>query len=208
MSKARIKMGFSGLSVSQFILRCNAIVEAIIAHPLVFVTPYPTILVLEAAITLLTVRESEMSNGGKATTLLRNQARVDLLERMRELSIYVASVAQGDIEIILKSKFDVVGQGEAVGQLPPPAVLKVTCDQVAIGELFASWSGVPPSTGFLLGISLMENGAPTTWVTVTPNRLNHKFQGLISGAQYAIRVATVSRAGTGAWGQYVLHRPQ
>jgi hypothetical protein len=194
--------------LANFIIRCNTIKEAILAHMLVFVTPNPTMIVLETAITNLTASQGRMDEGGPANTLLRDQDYVVLLNHMRTLGIYVENIAQGDMAIILLSKFEVVGQRSSVGVLPGPTVVRVKADGLNAGELYVSWNGVVNNTGYVIAISLMVDGAPSTWAEVKPKGTTHLFKNLQSGAQYAIRIATMSREGIGAWCDPRFHRPQ
>jgi len=208
MSRVRLKLGLSGLTIPNFIIRCNTIKEAILANLLVFVTPNPTMIVLETAITNLTASQGRMDEGGPANTLLRDQDYVVLLNYMRTLGIYVENIAQGDMAIILLSKFEVVGQRSSVGVLAGPTVVRVKADGLNAGELYVSWNGVVNNTGYVIAISLMVDGAPSTWADVKPKGTNHLFKNLQSGAQYAIRIATMSREGIGAWSDPRFHRPQ
>jgi hypothetical protein len=208
MSRVRLKLGLSGLTIANFLIRCNTIKEAIVANVMVFVTPNPTMIVLETAITNLTASQGRMDEGGPANTLLRDQDYLALLNHMRTLGIYVENIAQGDLDIILLSKFEVVGQPSSVGLLPGPSIVRVKGDSFNAGELYVSWQGVRNSTGYVVGISLMVDGAPSTWIDVKPKGTNHLFTGLQSGAQYAIRIATMSREGVGPWCDPRFHRPQ
>jgi hypothetical protein len=203
-----LSLGLSNLPVPGFIVKCNTIKEKLVEHNLVFVSPNPTILVLEAAIQDLTAKQGNMANGGPSTTILRNESKKVLYNHMRTLGIYVSNLAQGNIDIILLSGFGVVGQGSSIGVLSPPEIIKVRTDDYGIGELYVTWKGVDLSSGYTIEISLMVDGLPTTWASIKPKRTSHKFTGLVSGAQYAIRIATLSSAGVGAWSGLRFHRPQ
>ena len=202
-------MGFSGLSVSDFLIRCNTIRNAVKNNPAEFPAPDPTDAVLEASIGNLATRQEQVENiGGKDNTILRNEAKNALMDNMRTLAIYVSGVANGNTELILLSGFDIVGAKHPVGILPPPNGLKAKADGLNLGSIQASCKGVNGSTGYMMELSLMVDGVPELVKVEKAKRLGHLFTGLTSGAQYRIRACTLSSAGQGAWGGPVFHRPQ
>jgi len=209
VQKAKLKMALSGLSVPQFMVRCGAIVESVNVNVAVFATPNPPIADLEDSLSNLGDRQMAVENvGGKDNTVLRNEARAILFDQMRTLAIYVAGVANGSAEIILLSGFDIVGGKSSVGILTAPQKLKVICDGLNTGELRASWTGVNGSKGFMAQLSLVTNETGIVVKTVKAKGLRHLFTDLTGSAQYSLRIATLSSAGQGPWGNPVAHRPQ
>jgi hypothetical protein len=209
VKKSVLKMALSGLSVPNFIIRCSAINQAVSQNNDVFTSPTPTMEVLKASIVTLNERQMAVENaGGTDNTILRNQAQTIVFDHMRTLANYVSGVANGSAQIIFLSGFDIASSKGSVGLLPPPNKVKVICDGLNIGELQATWSGVNGSTGFMIELSLVTDSGLQLIASVKPKRLKHTFTGLISGALYSIKVATLSSAGQGSWSNPVLHRPQ
>jgi len=207
METYRLKMGLRGLNVSDLLIRCKKITSDMGKDASTFDAPVPTLDIVKATIGQLSVLQQQMGSGS-TNTKLRNECKDKLLRQMRQLADYVSLVAQGDAKIILRSGFDIIRESKAIGELPPPTGIFVTTDKLNLGELLVMWKGVPGNRGYVIGIALMENGQPGPWTTVVPKRLKHLFKGLISGAQYAIRIRTQSSAGEGTWSHTRHYRPQ
>lgn len=206
---ARLKMGLSGLSIPNFIIRCAAIRTAVENNAATFVTPDPALAVIGDAISLLSTRQGVVELGaGPDETILRNQAKDDLHNLMRTLATYVASVANGNADIILLSGFDIVSSPSSVGILQPPNTLKCVADGIGLGKLKFSWRGVEKSTGYIVSITPVVDGIMEKWETSTAKRLSNEFTNLVSGQLYALRVATLSSDGQGPWSNIITHRPQ
>ena len=206
---ARLKMGLSGLSVPNFIIRCAAIRTAVEENAATFVTPDPALTVIGDAIALLSNRQGVVELGaGPDETVLRNQAKTDLHNLMRTLATYVSSIANGSEDVILLSGFDVVNRPTSVGILQPPYKVMCVADEIGLGNLKLSWKGVDKSSGYMVGISPVEDGVMDKWENSTAKRLSNTFENLVSGQLYAMRVATLSSSGQGPWSNIITHRPQ
>jgi hypothetical protein len=206
----KLKMGLSGMSVSQYITRCNAIKSAIANNSAVFVTPDPDLMVLEAAIKLLTTRQEAVEQqSGKDATYLRDEAKTAVHRLMVQLATYVSGVANGNGDIILLSGFDIANSASAVGLLAPPSTIKTQVDGVGEGKIRIYWKGVDRSSGYMVSIAPIDDtGTIGAWKMDKAQRLSHTFENLISGQLYAMRVATISAKGQGTWSFVLTYRPQ
>ncbi len=210
MSTARLKMGFGGLSIPEFIIRCTAIKTAVEDNVATFATPEPPIATIDAAIQLLAERQQAVEQkSGPDATFLRNEAKTALHDLMRQLATYVSGVAIGNADIILLSGFDLVSNGSSVGLLPAPDTLKRQVDGQPDGAIRFSWKGVDRSSGYMASIAtVQDDGTIGEWSSNKATRLSHVFTGLDSGVLYALRVATLSSAGQGPWSMTTTYRPQ
>lgn len=206
---AKLKMGFSGLSIPNFTLRCVGIKDAIANNAATFATPEPALATIDAAINQLSARQTKVEMGsGPDETILRNEAKTELHNLMRTLATYVAGVANGNADTILLSGFDIVGSKSSVGLLAPPNTIKTQADGLDAGTIRQSWKGVDRSSGYMTSIAHVVDGVIGAWTSNKATRLSHSFTDLTSGNLYAMRVATLSAAGQGPWSITVTHRPQ
>lgn len=207
---AKLKMGLSGLSTPDYIIRCSAIRKAVEENATTFTTPEPSMATLAAAIELLAARQQAVAdNPSPDATYLRNAAKEALHPLMVQLATYVAGVANGNGEVILLSGFSITGGRSTVGLLPAPDTFRRQADGIGLGSIRISWNGVERSQGYMVGIAPIDDGGTIgVWTSSKPKRLSHTFESLVSGQLYAMRVATLSSEGQGSWSAIITYRPQ
>src|SRR5437762_1048104 len=118
MVMARVKLGFSGLSVPAQIERGRSIVVEMSGNAN-FPTPNPALAGVTTAINALETAYNESRGRDKVKMDIMRLRRAEFLNLMRTLGAYVQETTAGDEEEILSSGFAVVTRG------PKPPVGKI-----------------------------------------------------------------------------------
>jgi len=96
----KVALNVIRLSVPQKINKTRFFCDAILSNPATFVSPYPTIAVVQSAADDLEIAWNEAVDGGKQKTALMHDKETDLVKLLNLLAAYVESTADGDQEII------------------------------------------------------------------------------------------------------------
>ncbi len=131
---------------------------------------------------------AKADNGNKADTVIKNTSREILLGVLDDLGEYVQRSSKGDEAIILNSGFDVNRKPTTVGVLPKPENLTVKMGGNK-GSVEVSWSSIPNARFYEYEYSEVKSETDSVWITKTCTTRKALISSLISGKQYAFRVA-------------------
>ncbi len=206
---AKVKLGWGLLTVSQKIIKANSVRITMQANADVYVTPEPTLLEIEAAVTALSQAESEAIKGGTDRTIARNARLEELTTLMNRLVDYVQLTSEGDPEKISKAGMEVKGPGT-----PWPLPFKVPNLQAVPGgnqgTVVLTWDAAKYKKSYVVemwiegGIKPPDDPSSATtdgtWeVVVIQGGRSFTVVGLTPGKNYRFRVAAQNSTGMGTY---------
>ena len=174
-----------------------AIMTGMTGNP-AFITPAPTLVVVQAATGAFSTAVSNAVDGGVTLTAIKNEKRALLVALLRQLASYVQVTANGDIAVLLSSGFPTQKtQRQPIGVLPAPSNLTVTFGARS-GELKAAAWPVPGAA--IYNWQLSTAAAPSMVLqTAQTTAANNTFGDLTPGVVYNITVNVVGSAGPSDW---------
>jgi hypothetical protein len=163
--------------------------------------PLPTLAAVTAAGDTFITALAAAKDGGKLETAIKNGARDNVEGMMRKWGQYIDDTAQGDLEVLLSSKFPLQKPRLPVGIQPAPANLRLIpgkvsgsstarCDRAAHRVMY-EWQ---TATGETAGP--WENEPPTLSASAT-------FGGYEPGTWLHVRVRSRVTAGAGDWSNVI-----
>lgn len=202
MPKAKVKLNFDALSVSEKIARARIIVQNMTANAANFPHPTPALADVSAVIDAAeqaynaALIARDISKQRTAELEQQEEALDDIASR---LAGFVESASGGKEEIILSAGMDVRAPAIVSGQPPAvPSSLTATIGDKD-GEIDLSWNA---STNAKTYIAQVSPNPPTdsSWaqaalVTVSKATIST----LVSGTKYWFRVAAVGAGGQSGW---------
>ncbi|MFT5469561.1 MAG: hypothetical protein ACI8UO_004682 [Verrucomicrobiales bacterium] len=133
----------------------------------------------------------------KAATAAKDAARIEFEDALNVRGRYVDTASGGDLEKILSSGFESRAPATPIGNLPAPIDFLATMGDMP-GEIDLTWSRVTGASTYM--VECRENLPEAQWELikpVTPSKAT--VPNLVSGTEYAFRVAGVGAAGQGPW---------
>lgn len=208
---AKVKLGWSLLSISQKIVKANSVRITMADNADVYPNPEPTLLELDDAVGALAVAQSQAIKGGTDRTVVRNKRLNELTEIMVRLVDYVQLTSGGDPELIIKSGMEVKSEGA-----PWPLPFKVPNLEARPGgnpgTILLTWDAAKYKKSYVVEIWMADgNAAPAnpaspgatssgSWqVLVIQGKREYEAIGLTTGSIYRFRVAAQNSAGLGPY---------
>jgi len=152
-----------------------------------FETPDPPLVALTLSITTFTDGCNAAADGGKEATVLKNVARKELENILRQLGEYVQHASFGNEARILSSGFDVAKKREPVGPLPQATGLVV--DQgINSGEVILECDVIPKAAYYEFEYTALPAIPSSVWERVSSTKHQVNIQGLTKGVEYIFRV--------------------
>ncbi len=105
---AKVKIGFSGLSVPEQVERARLIVTKMTGNG-IYTTPSPELAEVTAAANALETAFNQSRSRDKDKIIAKNLRRKEVLFLVNQLGAYVQEASDGDTEKIISSGFDVRG---------------------------------------------------------------------------------------------------
>lgn len=96
----KVALNVSNMSVPQLINRARQISDAIAANPGVFISPTPSIGVVNSAINNLEFAWNEAADGGKSKIAMMHAKKRDLIKQLKAIAMYVEYISDNDDEIV------------------------------------------------------------------------------------------------------------
>jgi hypothetical protein len=178
------------------------ILAAMTANP-AYPVPLPTLAVLSAA------RDGFIAavNGndrGKLAIAARNKARVPYAAALRELSMYVAQLCQGDLVTLLSSGYPAQQRRGAVVQIAPSTPANVRVRQgLSSGQLVGRCDRTAGAALYQWRYATAV--APTVFtVTDINSRGRVTLAGVAPGTQYLVQVRACGNRGSSDWSDAVV----
>jgi hypothetical protein len=183
-------------SDAYLIVIVQAVMAAILLNSAIFVSPVPTLAVLQAALDAFIAALQAAALGGPAQTAIKNARRAELSAFMRLLANYIGAIADGDMSILLLSGFPHQKPNSTkVGPMPKPVVPEVV-QGVHSGELAAATAPVFGASTYNWRFALKS--APLVYVKTAQTTAAHvKAPGLTPGETYLVEVNAVGAEGPG-----------
>ena len=165
-----------------------------------FVTPDPSVAdflvshtALNTAINLVSSLEGQLT-AARAALPVAVQAH---LEMLRDRATYVEDTSSGDPAIIPISGFAVAGTAQPIGPLPRPENVKAAMS-LTPGVIRVSCEPIKGTQTYIIEFREHIDGQP--WVQAKlSTKSRNDIPGLVSGKNYAFRIAAVGAAGQSPW---------
>jgi len=189
-----VKLGTSGLSPADLVVKSRNHVTMMTGST-IYLTPTPALATITAACDRLDAANQEVFfNGGKSAYDERDEADVELRALIKELAGYVQAVSKGDKPKIRDGAgFDVVEQGQPIGELDPPKALGTRLTRMS-GRVALDWDRVYGAKSYQVFISTTNN--PFNWqMTAVTTKSRLDVDSLEPGTFYWFAVAAVGAAG-------------
>ncbi|ADQ80428.1 hypothetical protein Palpr_2292 [Paludibacter propionicigenes WB4] len=189
MGNAKVSINFSSGKYSDEALgtKTNNIIENMERNPN-FQSPTPSIQELRTANNNYIASLAKVEGGTKQDTVIKNNLRAIVEDMLQTLGGYVQTISGGDESIILSSGMDVNKKKSPVGQLPKPENLTVKPGDNK-GAVILTCDVVPSASFYEFEYTEMPLTATPNWIQKTCTKRRLQLEGLISGKQYAFRVA-------------------
>jgi hypothetical protein len=199
---AKVKLDLD-LKKPQEVLNASSAHIAAMATPeglALFPTPEPTAVdyliphnALAAGVNLVTSLEGQLTAARNALPGLL----ADLKATMEERATYVEQTTGGDASKIPISGFAVAGTAQPIGPLPRPENVKAAMTPTP-GVIRVSCEPIKGTQTYIIEFREHLDGQP--WVQVKlSTKSRNDIPGLISGKNYAFRIAAVGAAGQSPW---------
>jgi hypothetical protein len=188
MVTPRIVCGFSSMKQDNLLAKSSVILAGM-ADNLSFVSPTPTLDVIETLLSNYQVSCTAVKSGDRTQVKLRNQRKGLLAQGLTQLGTYVM-LTTTDAAVLESSGFTLVKTPTATPPISAPTGLVAT-DAVNSGSMFISVDGQKNVKSYLFQYSI---GLPTTeagWSTATATKRSITITGLTVNTVYAIRVTAI-----------------
>lgn len=164
--------------------------------------------VLVASIEAFAEAKAAQPSGGKAATAEKDNRRVELLDLLKELALYVQVASKNDLAVLLTSGFDSVSQNRAPYPLSKPAILRIVAGMTGEAQVTISTESI--SRGCEIRVAeIGEDGAPAEFRSLpfsTTSR-NIPVTELVPGRLYAYQGRNVGGSTTYSdWSDQVIQR--
>ena len=133
---------------------------------------------------------TEVRNGGKEATALKNETRKALEAQLRLLALYVQANCKNNEVIALSSGFSIQKTSSPVGILAKPEKFKVE-DGPASGTLIVSCQKIAGAKTYLFEMTDAPLTATSVWLPKFSTTKLLMIEGLVAGKQYAFRMAGI-----------------
>lgn len=201
MLKPKVITGFSRYSDGDLSIKAKHIVTSLTGNSN-YATPTPTLSAVSNAITAFDSATEAAVDGDKQSTALKKQKREELEALLNNLSLYVQLNGQDDEVILLSSGFDLKKAGTPVGVLPKPASIKVSPGDNS-GSVKVVVAKVEGAKTYLFEYTLTPVTSDSVWTDVASTKTTAIIDNLISGKQYAFRVAGVGADTTLVYSDFI-----
>jgi hypothetical protein len=124
MENYRISLRFTRLPDSDLVSFSRTIITKMTDNP-AFPAPFVPLVELTALNKAFSDALTASDEGGRATTVVKNEARVVLMNALRRQASYVQGLSKHDLEQLLSSGFSAASQNSTQSQLLQPSVLNV-----------------------------------------------------------------------------------
>jgi hypothetical protein len=204
--QAKLIVNFDRLNEVEFLAKASSIIAALTGNPN-YQEPWapqaPNLQQLQAAFNDHQTAYFGSLSKDTQKVALRDSTRVTLTGLLRQLVPYLELAAQGDLNILSSSGYDlrndiVHNQGSAL--LPSPDNFQVT-QGVLSGTLDVHVGKLTGAGAYDVQINLGDPKIESNWqhAITSTSGVNILLQGLIVGQAYWLRVRGVDGNGLGAW---------
>ena len=163
-----------------------------------FPSPTPALTAISSALADFSSALAEAVHGGVDRTAAKNAKRAVLVSLLRQLGSYLTIHADGDLEMLLSTRFPIQQTSRSpIGPLPAPNAPLLT-QGPNTGVLAATSS--PVNGAYVYNWRIALASAPTQFVqTAQTTGARTTFAGLTPGQIYNVQLNAVGSAGTSDW---------
>lgn len=187
----RTTNGFQSLTDANMLTKANFIHAQMFNNPL-FVTPLPTLAVLQDAIKAYSTALDLAATRQMAAVSDKNSRKVSLVNVLRSLGNYVTAIADGDNNVINTSGFEHNRAPEPADPLFAPPAPKLFAGSNA-GSLVVGTNGQKGTITNRFLISEDLQAPLEQWTSVYDTRMKVEFSNLKSATRYYSRVCQIGR---------------
>ncbi len=190
-----VKPGLTRVTVKALLSKSRNVVKMMTGN-LSFATPVPTL----ASITTICDKLAAATEAYDFTrSRLEKQDRdmyfEELRSAIRDLSGYVQSQSEGDVDKILSAGFDVEKSATPIGQLPAPPNVRATARPYP-GSIEVRFGGVRGRLSYQVFICATDPKVEANWELVaTTGKTRITVDNLVSNTVYFFRVSALGAAG-------------
>ena len=196
-----VKAGLTKLNPSSKVVRGRRVISMLTGNPN-YVTPSPTLADLTNKTDALENAEAAM-DGSKIKTQQRDIALNNFMAIMTQMQAYVQNVANGDVEKILSSGFEVRNPRTKPVKLAAPDKLSIVPLSNAVT---IKWKANAKSK--LNVVQMSTTGLDKDWeLRGESTKSTITIGELTPGTSYYFRIAHVNAAGIGDWSETVVCIP-
>ena len=189
MFTVKVKIGFRNYTDSGLYQKSEHIEQCMNGNPN-FLTPTPTLAVLQAANIKYSDALGKVVDGTRQDTVLKNQARAELEAILHDLGLYVQLNGKNDEAIILSSGFDIASTPAPIGVLAKPEGFTVEANQ-SKGCIDLSLNPINGARTYQFEYTDAPVTATSVWHVVTATAAFVTITGLVSTKEYSFRVTGV-----------------
>ena len=134
------------------------------------------------------------SAGGKVLIAIKNQAKADLVNGMRQLAMDVDAQSNGDRTMLVSSGFDLASSGDNPSYLGTPTDFKII-DGINNGELKFSCKKAENAVSYIVEYTEEVPVEDTQWKMQPTTTRETTLRGLHSGSRVYGRIKAIGRKG-------------
>ena len=209
--RARISLSFNHIKDAELLLKANTIVSAMTDNPN-FPEPWPPqvpllAIIREAVIRFQTAVQDALTRD-TTKIIIREAEKKRLQGLLQQLVPYVEMIAQGDINVLLSSGFDLCRENTHTGStrvsLDAPTDFNVKRSSKE-GELIAHVAKLQGASSYELQLAEGDPTVEDHWHQYDIYSQSSKMviSGLTPGHRVSVRVRGFNVAGAGAWSDIV-----
>ncbi len=197
-----VKLGLSNKPVAQKIIKARTIIANMTGNAY-FPTTNPPIANLTTVTDALETAEAAL-DGSKIKTEQRDMALAAFEAVIKQLQSDVENIADGNVEKILSSGFDVRNPRTAPVILPAPVALTAVSTGIS-GQVKIRWQAVKGAKSYPVQVSA-DGGANWTMAAAS-TKATVIVEELTPGQLFFFRVACFNAAGLSGWSDPIQCRP-
>jgi len=189
MTTPKIVTGFSRYKDLDMVTKANYIYTCMYNN-VNFTDPKPLLADLKTTINNFEMSMVEAISGNKSETAKKNSLRLELEGLLNNLSYYVQTNGKNLESILLSSGFDIKKRNAKVGMLLKPTHFMVAPGS-GTGSVRVSLKPIVRAMSYIFEYTEMPNTESSVWVAKPSTKTYLIINGLVSGKQYAFKVAGV-----------------
>ena len=209
--RARISLSFNHIKDAELLLKANTIVSAMTDNPN-FPEPWPPqvpllAIIREAVVRFQTAVQDALTRD-TTKIIIREAEKKRLQGLLQQLVPYVEMIAQGDINVLLSSGFDLCRENTHTGStrvsLDAPTDFHVK-RSTKEGELIAHVAKLHGASSYELQLAEGDPTVEENWHQndIFTQSSKMVISGLTPGHRVSVRVRGINAAGAGAWSDIV-----
>lgn len=145
---------------------------------------------------------TKIASGDRIKIALKNQARLSLIQAMRQLALEVDAQANGDKAKLLSSGFDLAYAGEGSSSITQPTDFKIS-EGLNSGELKFSCKKVLYALSYIFEYTDEIPGENTKWIALSATTREITIKGLRSGTRIYGRIRAIGTKGQEATSEII-----